>query len=216
MQKVDSYAFDISRVKRELLIAVVLLLLSATSATSMWMYYSSLQEQATVSQGDLNRKQQRLQRYISVQTMSEDYQDAYESLQAENYFRDDLKLQWLEKIKESSQRFLLPSVRYDIAQRQRAPLSEELDSGIGIYQTRIELRLGMLHEGDLNSVASYLESSALGLYTVDACRVSRIKNELPVAANEPYINAHCTLTSYDFIFDDDSNDTMDQDVAMVN
>ena len=58
----------------------------------------------------------------------------------------------------------------------------------------MQLSLGLLHEGDLQSLLSALDRDAEGLYSISRCEANRINEQSEFDPTQPMISATCQLT----------------------
>lgn len=110
---------------------------------------------------------------------------------------DEARLSWVEVLRSAARRIALPELRYQIASREE--VQPEFDVATGrfqIYASTMELRVGLLHEGDFAALTEMLDEQALGLYHVERCSFDRVTVDIEPDPNRANINAQCRLKWY--------------------
>ncbi len=104
------------------------------------------------------------------------------------------RLSWVETLRGAGEKIRLPSLNYRIdSQREYEPDFAIKSGAFEINVSRMELRAGLLHEGDLFRLFDALNRDANGLYTVSRCDIARTADDASVSGVEATINATCTL-----------------------
>lgn len=215
----NELAFKLQRIKWPLIIAGFMFLAAVAICSVSLHFYNDLKQTSSNTKLAIQDQHNQLDEQQMLNRIRDEYVAQFEQLNARGFFQDDLKLRWLESINNASQNFALSSVRYDIGARMLYEHEAPLDSSLKVYKTTIDLRFGMLHEGDLASVAAFFAAENLGLYQTNSCEVIRLNDALPVKPDELYVNAHCLFSVYEFSFDanDQSHDPFDpNEFAMAN
>ncbi|MGH8596330.1 MAG: hypothetical protein ACREXT_06700, partial [Gammaproteobacteria bacterium] len=87
---------------------------------------------------------------------------------------DEHRLSWIEALESIGEELDLPELEYTIEAQQPVATDFALDTRVfDVNSSVMELSLGLLHEGDLVRVLDHLDRAAEGLYTVEACDVTR-------------------------------------------
>lgn len=118
--------------------------------------------------------------------------------------RED-RLDWVEAIRGVADRLELPHVAYVVEpQLNVAPPVTSLQGSadIRIHGSKLELVLGLLHEGDLLRFFSALQAQAPGLMKVDRCNISRQSGEGELHTDQANLIATCKLTIFSLITSD--------------
>ena len=215
MQTVDELAFDFARLKKNGAIAAVLLLIGAgLLGVASYLHDRELAYSQQL-ENQLRTTRETLSRERAISGAIDTYQADFVDLVGQGYFRDDHKLNWLESVRQIGERMQLASIQYDLGQRQQ--LSDEEvphHTSLRIFATPVDLRLGLLHEGDIVSIIEQFRHAGLGLFKLEQCDMSRVMDTLPINTDEALINAHCTFKSYNFEFDHgDTPDPFDDGFA---
>lgn len=106
----------------------------------------------------------------------------------------ELRLSWIEALRRADKAIGLPALDYRIsAQKLYEPPFPVNPGAFDIRVSEMSLAVGLLHEGDLISLLSALDSTADGLYSVSRCEAIRV-NEFNVQdRTRPTIKADCVL-----------------------
>jgi len=217
MQPVNEYRFSVSLVRNAAIFSVVLLSISSALCAASWMFYSSKQHSLVQLATELRSVRQQVNENRSLERMIDNYHARFNELEAQEYFSQDGKLLWLEKIEESAALFGLFETQYVLGKRTREIQGDSgAQSDLGIYATPVVLEFGLLHEGDLLGVFEFLREQPLGLFGVNGCSLERIADQVSLDYLQALVNVRCELTSYGFIFNDQSIQDMENDYAMVS
>jgi hypothetical protein len=117
------------------------------------------------------------------------------SLYEQGVLGPERRLSWIEALKSAGSDLGVPQVEFNIDPQQPFVPTFALNTGtFELGSSVMRLSLGLLHEGDLVGLFEALDEKAQGLYSVDACTLSRINSNTTLAhALQPNIEAVCTL-----------------------
>ncbi len=126
----------------------------------------------------------------------ERYLPLYRDLESRGVIGQERRLDWIDTLRQASQRVELPVLRYVIdSQSVYEPNFIELGGAFQIYSSSMKLDLGLLHEEDLGSLFADLDANATGLYTVSSCNLRRNydQREFIKRADVTNVKAECGL-----------------------
>ncbi len=126
----------------------------------------------------------------------ERYLPLYRDLESRGVIGQERRLDWIDTLRQASQRVELPVLRYVIdSQSVYEPNFIELGGAFQIYSSSMKLDLGLLHEEDLDSLFADLDANATGLYTVSSCNLRRNydQREFVKRADVTNVTAECGL-----------------------
>lgn len=104
------------------------------------------------------------------------------------------RLSWVETLRAAGERLRLPALDYQVSsQRVFEPEFSVQRGAFDINVSEMEIRAGLLHEGDLFGLFAALDRDAEGLYTVAQCDIARTGDGSVPDANIATINAQCRL-----------------------
>jgi len=104
------------------------------------------------------------------------------------------RLNWIETLRESSERIKLPGLRYTISSQEK--YSPGFNVSLGkflLYSSTMKLNISMLHEGDLSHLIKDMNEHAEGMFTITECEFTRSNKTLIERRDAANINAECEL-----------------------
>jgi hypothetical protein len=181
--------------------AMILLVVSVVAGGSLLAWAATF-EQGT--EREYQRKQNvfrnarnRYQTLDDEQRMRETYLPKYRALQAEGVIGDELRLDWIEALRDAVLQVKPPSLTWEISSRAEHQPHFPLNTGVfKLYSSEMNLGMGLLHEGDLPAVLADLDRSGTGVFTVTGCVLSRVSKQTQQDPTKPNINASCDLLWY--------------------
>ena len=103
------------------------------------------------------------------------------------------RLSWLETLRQAGDAIKLPELNYKLeAQRPATPDFTVALSRYSLYVSPMNLKLGLLHEGDLLALFQALDRDALGQYSVRSCNLQR-RNAASGGLHTANVVADCVL-----------------------
>ena len=202
MQAADELTLDFKRLQKSAIVAAVALLAGIAALLVARHMHSTELAYAQQLDQQLRSTRETISRERAISGAIDTYQADFVELVGLGYFREDHKLNWLESVRRIGDRMQLASIQYDLGQRRQ--LSDEEaphHTALRIYITPVDLRLGLLHEGDIVTIIEQFTDAGLGLFKIEKCEMARVMDSLPINTDEALINAHCTFSSYNFEFD---------------
>ena len=136
-------------------------------------------------------------RYLDVdqeEKLLQNYYPQFVKLYNKGIIGREKRLNWIEALRRSGEKTKLPSLNYTIdSQEEFNPEFEINYSGYTIYQSRMELNLGLLHEGDLFKLLKNLDQTADGDYTISECTFRMEGDQIKYEKNHANIITSCLL-----------------------
>ena len=126
----------------------------------------------------------------------ERYLPLYRDLESKGIIGQERRLDWIDTLRQASQRVELPVLRYVIdSQSIYQPEFIPPAGTFQIFSSHMQLDLGLLHEEDLDTLFADLDANATGLYTVSSCDLRRNydQREFIKRANVTNVKAECGL-----------------------
>ena len=104
------------------------------------------------------------------------------------------RLNWIETLRESSERIKLPGLRYAISPQEKYSPGFNVNLGkFLLYSSTMNLNINMLHEGDLSRLIKDMNEHAEGMFTITECRFIRLSKTLIESRGATNIRADCEL-----------------------
>ena len=136
-------------------------------------------------------------RYLDIDQEEQlllDYYPKFVKLYNEGIIGRERRLNWIEALRLSGEMVDIPRLTYAIeSQQEYVPAFSVNYNGFKLYSSRMELELGLLHEGDMFNLFKQLNKLAKGMYTVNACSFKRNGRETIFVKDAININTACTL-----------------------
>jgi len=149
---------------------------------------------------ELRQVRDRFYKVDEEEEMIATYLPRYEDLEVEGIIGREHRLDWIESLREASQRKRLPALSFVIDSQEpfepEFPLAQS--DVFRVYTSDMQLDMGLLHEGDLIALLRELERDAKGLFSVVSCRMRRMVEEV-VPEPDPtkaHISSSCSLRWY--------------------
>lgn len=200
-------AIDFGLINTQLLLFVLLLITAGGGILALHDRQESqhqvlLQLESSVA-GDRQNLQTRQEGQQLYKQIAATFQAAFPAAQAAVD-----KLSWMEQFQALNSRLSLPGLSYNIKPRYiDDALNLALSNGFGVYSTPMEIKTGLLHEGQLLRLADHLAAAGLGLFSFESCRLKREKERFASAGSN--VEASCSLVWYEIV----RSDAMQAEVA---
>ncbi|MEQ8426456.1 MAG: hypothetical protein RLT87_08145 [Gammaproteobacteria bacterium] len=123
-----------------------------------------------------------------------DYYPRFVKLYNDGIIGRERRLDWIEALRQSGEKVDIPKLSYAIeSQSEYLPAYSINYNGFKLYSSRMELKLGLLHEGDMFNLLNALNNNAKGLYTVSQCSFKKRENQIRFERDHVNIDTACTL-----------------------
>lgn len=104
------------------------------------------------------------------------------------------RLNWIETLRDVGERIKLPALRYEIDSQDVYTPGYSINTGsFKVYRSGMQLRLDLLHEGDMFKVLHDLDKRAQGIYSVKGCKMLRRRGGSIENIEKANILTECTL-----------------------
>jgi hypothetical protein len=126
-------------------------------------------------QNQLREANLRLQKSGDEKDVIVRYLGRYEFLQRMGFAGPEQRINWLDGLRLTNQQVQLFGVDYQIGKQQPYPYASEFGSGqLTLHQSLMNIRLGLLHEGDLMRFLGTLAKLGAGVFSVNECIIERL------------------------------------------
>ncbi|MEE8320620.1 MAG: hypothetical protein V3R68_02125 [Gammaproteobacteria bacterium] len=137
------------------------------------------------------------QRYLAIDEEEKKIKQFYSrfvELYDNGFIGNEHRLNWLEVLRESGESIQMPAMSYKIdSQQQYVPEFSIIMGSFQLFNSSMDLELGLLHEGDLIRLFEDLDNNADGIYTVTECTFSLTAKDIQLNPDRANIAAKCTL-----------------------
>jgi hypothetical protein len=120
------------------------------------------------------------------------YRNTYQMLAEKGLFAPAQRLAWIDYMNRLTSRGEVQSVSYEIGAEKPLPISMPETKNIDVLASRIQLKMGFFHEGDMVRTLDDLRQSDTGFYRIDNCAVRRTENIAASSVREN-LSADCIL-----------------------
>jgi hypothetical protein len=140
----------------------------------------------------LREVRERLSQVDEERRTIERYTPAYRELQARGIAGPERRVDWIDALRLSNQAMGGFGVEYRLSPQKPARL--RLDTpALAVRESVMELRLRLLHEGDLIAFLRHLKAQEVGLFLPVACELKRLQGGPFNVRFEPKLAADCEL-----------------------
>ena len=150
-----------------------------------YYYYQSFNEERQIAENNLDKIKKKYAQAVESKKTVEEFKKRYEKLKSLEITDKENRLNWIDLIENTSRSEGIPYVKYKISQQEKSTdkkLSSKY-SGIDVYQSKMQLEMHLLHEGDLYTLIRALDKQAKGLFDIHSCEIRRNKENKPSAIN---------------------------------
>ena len=187
--------FDWSVLKGPMIVFSLSVVLSASLVGGTWYFRDTMQKKYSVEK---RRFQTVSNQYLAVdqeEKQVKQFLPGFITLYNEGLLGEERRLNWIETLREVSDKIQLLSLRYEIG--SQIPYTPDYSVNTGIYRmfsSPMKLNVDLLHVVDLERLFQDLNRQAQGIYNVSSCKLTRrgISVEFKPEVT-PNISAECDL-----------------------
>jgi hypothetical protein len=152
----------------------------------------------TFRRADVERRaaEEEYRKLDELEQMVATYYPIFQDLERDGVIGEERRLKWTEALKDADGNLKLPNLTYSIDTQDRHKTEFPLPKGAyKLYSSEMNLDLGLLHGEDLFRLFNRLDEDADGLFSVDACSLSR-QMDSPGDWQRPHLRTTCRLYWY--------------------
>ena len=205
---------DLSVLVSALIIFGLSLIVGVVAVLASYQYYNHMTAWELKQRrdfGGVESQYSRLQETLEI--VNNLYLEKFNQLKSEGFFINGTRLTLQEQyLKTSSELKLilsqLPLFKqasdYTFSNQERYTIpGHDQESEFKIYKREINLKLGVLHEGDvLKSIETIEFQKFAGLFNLQNCDIKRNRDDINIKdVSKPYFNANCVLAWYVSLID---------------
>jgi hypothetical protein len=121
----------------------------------------------------------------------------FQDLERDGVIGEERRLKWTEALEDADGTLKLPGLTYSIDTQERHrtefPLAD--DGAYKLFVSEMNMDLGLLHGEDLFRLFDKLDEDADGLFSVEACSLTRRRDD-PGRWQDPHLRSNCRLLWY--------------------
>lgn len=184
---------DLPLIRGALMLLATALVVGAAVVWGSGRFETRMQDRLQQTQSRLSTSRAQLQQVHQEEEDIRRYLTRYRELVARGLIGEEKRLEWMESVARIKRERKLFEISYEMGAQQPVAIDPSLAAGdIQLLASRIKVRFGLLHEGDLINFLNDLEKQGTGLYVVQQCLISRTA-AAPPDALQPSLDAACTL-----------------------
>ncbi|MES2564221.1 MAG: hypothetical protein V4637_16065 [Pseudomonadota bacterium] len=186
---------DIQVLRIPLIILASSLLVAVACVYFSGKVHDAARERLATREHALKQARLRIQHAHEESELITRYLTSYQQLMATGFIGDEQRMNWLDGLRIANDQARLFGVEYDIGVQRPYSYASELNVGALVLQESImNLRFRLLHEEDLPRFFDFLTKTAAGLYTIDQCKLQRLKDiQTEEVVQPPNLAAECAL-----------------------
>ena len=159
-----------------------------------WQYADGGELSLKRENSRLQSSRRRYQTLDEEEKIIADYLPRFVELEQAGLVGRERRLDWIETLRGTAQRLAMPAFRYSIDSQREFEFAQDLEIGkFSVFASRMQLDLGLLHEGDLFSLLETVESEANGLFMISGCNLRRSQENLDMGGTVSNLSALCSL-----------------------
>lgn len=180
--------------------ATVVLVLSLLVSGGLVMAgnYFRAEMQADFQQ-DNRQFQRESRRYLAVdeeEQVIREYLPKFRDYQQQGFIGAEHRLNWTEVLRQVSTRLKLPAMQFAIDPQETYAGEYNVNGGrYQVFSSAMQVRMGLLHEGDLVRFLDALSTQAHGRFTVESCSFARRASGLSFDADKIAYNKVTNLSA---------------------
>jgi phage-related protein len=185
------------------------------SALLLWFSFSQLTQQEQImvnTQSDMDYAEEEIDRLNNLVSLFENFNNDYKKYEAKGFLNEEQRLSWIETLEKTAGQLRLDNLRYEITPRQTVSNDNKgLPPNITLFESKLTLESGLVHEGDLIHLISNLSQLKSGLFVVDNCKVQRMDTTTVLASSSNF-NAKCSTSWYTANYEEQTNDYLEEEL----
>ena len=171
----------------------------------LWFSFSQLSKQKQMmgnTQSDMNHVENEISNLNDLVSLFENFNSDYKKYEKKGFLNEENRLNWIETLEQTANQLGLNNLRYEISPRQKFDNENSaLPPSITLYQSKLTLESGLVHEGDLINIVSNLNQLNSGLFVVDSCQIQRTASTTQLASSSNF-HATCDTLWYTAMYDE--------------
>lgn len=190
---------DVHLIKTPLLVFIGVLVFSFGLVVSVMLLLDSTRQSYSQISQVVSLDKETLQKRLEGNELYHTLQQKYRALLTSDLYQAD-KLMWMEQLQLQAEHLSLPALTYNIKARQAdTELNTMLTDGFSVYATPIEVKLGLVHEGQLLRLADNFLQAGLGTFSFEYCELKLNEKNAKFQPATDNINVECMLKWFEIV-----------------
>jgi len=184
-------------------------------ALLLWFSFSHLSKQEQMmgnTQSDMDSTEEEITRLNNLVSLFENFNSDYKKYETKGFLNKEKRLSWIETLEKTASQLQLDNLRYEIT--PRTILTGENNSfspNISLFESKLSLESGLIHEGDLVSLISNLNQVNSGLFVINNCKVQRLDATTRSASSSNF-HAKCETFWYTAEYKEHINNDLEDEL----
>ena len=184
---------------------IIILLITILVCTLVYGFFDGMKQTAVevrdMANSQLVQTRSQYNSALQRKQVFEQYEVDFERLKKQAIYGDEQRLNWIDAVDKTAQRYLVPYIKYRIDKQEQLDIPQLAQKfpGIDLFRSRMTLDMQLLHEGDLYTVLNGLDRYSGGLFDIQHCAVTRNLLESQSLTDSPdgkNFAARCQLNWY--------------------
>lgn len=181
---------DFPLIRKAFIVLIASLLLGAALVGGGRTLRLKQQDSMSQAQAQRNEASNKHRQAENDKQEIQDYQPRFVTLRERGFVGEERRLDWMEHIQRIRESRKLLPITYEISAQQAFQVGPEVSlGGLELRGSKMQLQMGLLHEGDLLNFLDDLKHK--GFYTAQECKVKRA-GTAPESAHLP-LAAECAI-----------------------
>jgi len=145
-------------------------------------------------QAALNQIRDRYNTAVQERQLIEHYLPQYHKLEQAGFVGEENRLDWIDLLRQLAVRHRVLGLAYDV--QPRAAITPPANMNVGDFQmqgSEMQLRLSLLHEGNLLGLLQELSEQNAGVFNLHSCTIERTARDIVISSQQANLTAVCTL-----------------------
>jgi hypothetical protein len=143
----------------------------------LWFSFAHVSKQQQMmgsTQTDIGYVEEKMNRLNNLVSLFEHFNTDYKKYETKGFLNEERRLIWIETLEKTANQLGLHDLRYQISPRQELTNKNLTHSpSITLFESKLTLESGLVHEGDLVSLVTDLAQLNSGLFVIDSCKIMR-------------------------------------------
>jgi hypothetical protein len=189
----NTAAINYRLIKLPLIAFIASLLVSMTLFFGLTVLLDASRKNHQQTNQSVSIDKQSLQTRLEGNALYAQLQEKYRRASFSQAHQPD-KLMWMEQLQWQAKRLALPALTYNIRIRQAdSEFNAAFTDGFGVFATPIEIKLGLVHEGQLLQLDDQLSAAGLGSFSFEYCSLKLNEKWIKFLPKTDNIHADCLL-----------------------
>ncbi len=178
-----------------LIIFVISLITSVSIIWSTWYYKTEMHKKFNQTNGQFQTISNKYLAIDQEEKLIRDYYPKFIELYENGLLGPERRLNWIEALRESSEKLDMPNLSYDIqSQIQYKPEYSIKTGSYKLYISNMKLSAELYHIVDFFRFLNELKNNAQGVFDIKSCDFKRRSEKFSTLKLQPILNVECEFS----------------------